>query len=410
MKKVMMLAMLLVAANVATNVATATDVTAFIDQVKAVNPVDRWMPSGSIEYTIEQVRIPTTEQPTSVTTHGTLDYNADHARFERHRVSGAFTIPDSKDREKQRVPEDLIVYTSPGTKIISIPSIAMADAVTDKSDPVLQHEMIEEGVLTAEVVLRLDKATRIGSGNKFDYSDGGTLKSIASFDDQGRMIERSVSGTGRTLQYVFSDHIRLSNGKYAPQSITTRRSDPKGEMVRIYNLQYAEGTPNNASVFAGVPKVSPKTPCPNSDLLGPMGIKTGDFLNPIRPISLARLGWICWHTDSLYPTYTVVCCDDQETCPVLVEVTYLNHCHCVYVGNPYFQCTSLNSRPVQVVAECYWRENYQRDVCKTVWPGDEDHWNCWPGDQYYVVEDNVCDWQWTSGLYACCSDMPEPCN
>ena len=398
-KMVMMSAVLLAAANAA----MATDATAFLDKIKAANPVDRWMPSGSIEYTTQTVKTSSVGDVLDFTIQGTLDYNKDHARFERHRTDGAFPFDPvhRDDLHNARIPDDVILWISPNEISASFPSDGITGRMTEKR-AVDGYALLNAGVLTKSVLDSLDMTAAPANRRTFRSVDPSPFAASVSFDDLGRLTEREASDSTRSVQYQFREHVKLDNGKWAPGHITVYRQSNGKESWNEYRLRFKPGSPTDESLLSDRPKdakdsqIGCAQPAANAN--------KSAFSSP----ETAKLGrWLSFKKclcGSLYPTYTSYCCLSTESnCAAATADKYFSHAHCGFSYWPNDACMSQDSVWIRTSWPCYWMYGTLNYKCGDPPP---DQFFCHEDytEEWHYVEDNVCAYTRMSGQYCA------PCN
>lgn len=221
----------------------------FLDKIKAANPQDRWMPSGMIEFTIDQICNGHDEQY-SYTMSGTLSFNKDHALFERHIVNGEPLKPKvpgaviAPSPDELRLGRDMFASVGPDSYASYNSG---SSAVLVRRDGLIKADnfsILNGGVLTAALLSSVDETNSNLLGNvlQADVSPGITWKITKDGDD--RIVSLTQYRKDYEQTHEMSRHVQI-DGKWLPQDIMVRENTTGGEQLSYMKLHFNPGNPSN---------------------------------------------------------------------------------------------------------------------------------------------------------------------
>lgn len=253
MQKTMAILVILVAAGVAQG---QGDVKGFVDKIAAANPQGRWMPRGTIAFTLTE-STSGSDGENSYTIIGSVRFNKDHALFERYLTAGSFPWkpqPDTgTDPTKSGISEDVLISVAPGTMTIHIPSIEHMRIYDGDMARVESFNMISGGVLHRRTLDGLIGGGSGVSGNRLTRHapDGATLAITA--DPEGRLTEMSFEKGNHRRFNTYSRHVQVGD-KWLPQDVTMMMASPGQTVVRSMTLEFEPDDPRDDELTISAPE------------------------------------------------------------------------------------------------------------------------------------------------------------
>jgi hypothetical protein len=242
MKKGIVLTVVLLVAAWFVGVANA-DVQSFVDRIKAANPVDRWMPSGTIQFTMSETE---TGQPggNSYVMAGSVVFDADHLLFKRQYTIGQPTCEPTREGRILSLARDLELLIEPGGFMAYVPSLKRMSVHPNGMLTVDGFSLLREGVLTKRFLSPQFLATcdlRL-VGNQLHVSDkGGQLWTITA-DAQGRLMTSSYDSGSAHREWQYNAYKQVA-GRWVPGELTVRMTADGRERTSHWTLDFQSGEP-----------------------------------------------------------------------------------------------------------------------------------------------------------------------
>lgn len=407
MKKVTGLLVLLLGATV---VQGQGDVRTFVDRITAANPQDRWMPAGTIAFTLTE-SVSDADGDSLYTISGTIRFNKDHALFERHLTAGAFPWKPNpthtySDPCELEIPKDAMISVAPGEMKIYIPSARNMRIFNDDRGGVESFRMVTGGVLPKSVLEGLPQSDTSVSGDMLivNGADGRSLQITA--DPQGRITEMIVATQKGRLSHTYSHHLNVA-GKWLPGEVVLVSKTPGKEVVTQLFLEFNNDKPTEDD-FTIWPDEGSFIQTVDVKAIG-TDPKAGNSTAKEKPAGsnssgsslMAGIGrpemvnfhddWPKWYYShncdfqgTPYPNYQTVCCPlyaCYENEPCGDWVIYWHHHNCLL--DPSHDCYGT-----RLVIEDHWH-----CYCHLEWPvPGYCQYKCYPNTDTYwaVIEYNVC--------------------
>jgi len=386
--RVRAVALVMMIVSCATCFAQASDVQQFVDRIKAANPVDRWMPSGTISFTKTEAGTLDSGDQYSYTMVGSLSFNEDCALWERTVTEGEMPIkPGSLHTPKGDtespplfIPKDSVVAISPGAYKSYTPSQRHVTVFTHMEFRVEGFSVLIDGVLPTAILSYAAQGNSAVFGRTLVVNLSKEATYRITVDDLDRVLEIVQQFGDKRKVFTTSEHVQVG-GKWVARRVGVVCQLGGQQRASDYVLSFTEWAPSDSQLELPVGEATVETF--DRNMVSRLG--AGDPANTASAIKLdQRLCSTCIKTDYPYPTIEVPCCGDIHNCASQDWRVYLAHGHCVFTGYPWQECYS-NPQCVERTWDC----SYQPE-----WPAPP--WCQYPcyisSEMIEHWQDNVCDY------------------
>jgi hypothetical protein len=395
--------LLLVAASSIVSAQGSADVKAFVDRIKAVNPTDRWMESGTITCNkqVSQVRDGKTN---SYATYSTLSFSNGYAVLDVQRdgLPLGDLLEDATDLQKEmmargKMVADTVTYIAPGQTIIYSPASANAwmskwpvtnlDRYIDPSSGVLSSILLDRAL--ADPL----RSSVVGSALTAQFNN--SISATITVDDKGRVSLASYRLKDMDWRASYSDHQKVGNIWLPTRVSVYRYTDANNTSTTDCSFTFDAKPPEASSLLCQLP--------PGTHLQGDWSSWFGGQRNYPRRIGAdntlriqATHSFCSSYPVTPYCTYLTnsSCC--STTCWGTMH--YWVHYHRCSYGGEDCQCTCTNYDGI-IHTWAYCETIPITTICEGLGFGS---YPCQPLSFDYYLEDGMCD-------PTCCTDACEDC-